>query len=80
MRNSILLLFGSVACFLAATTATVTAQKQARSYDECRELAIERGLTRPSMDSGQRYQRLKAAGLKAHPQGFIARCMAGQQD
>jgi hypothetical protein len=51
-----------------------------RSYDECRQLAVSRGLARPSMNSGQRYERLQAAGLKTKPQGFIARCMAGIQD
>ena len=51
-----------------------------RSYEECRELAVSRGLARPSPNAGQRYQRLTAAGSTAHPTGFIARCMAGIQD
>jgi hypothetical protein len=51
-----------------------------KSYLECRDLAVSRGLARPSPDAGQRYRRLTAAGSTAHPTGFIARCMAGIQD
>lgn len=51
-----------------------------KSYQECHDLAVSRGLARPSQDAGQRYQRLKAAGSTTHPTGFIARCMAGIQD
>jgi hypothetical protein len=51
-----------------------------RSWQECHDLAVSRGLTRTSPDAGQRYQRLKAAGHAAHPTGFIARCMAGITD
>jgi hypothetical protein len=51
-----------------------------KSYEECRDLAVSRGLARPSPNAGQRYQRLTAAGSTAHPTGFIARCMAGIQD
>ena len=79
MRNPVLVMFGSVVC-LVATTVVVAAQKQARSYDECRQVANSRGISRPSVNAGARYQRLKAAGQKAHPTGFIARCMAGLQD
>lgn len=60
--------------------ASLSAEAKGRSYDECRQLAVSRGLARPSMDSGQRYERLQAAGLKTKPTGFIARCMAGIQD
>jgi hypothetical protein len=51
-----------------------------KSWQECHDLAVSRGLTRTSPDAGQRYLRLKAAGHTAHPTGFIARCMAGIQD
>jgi hypothetical protein len=51
-----------------------------KSWQECHDLAVSRGLTRTSPDAGQRYQRLKAAGHTAHPTGFIARCMAGIVD
>jgi hypothetical protein len=51
-----------------------------RTYQECRDLAVSRGLARPSLNASQRYQRLTAAGSTTHPTGFIARCMAGIQD
>ena len=51
-----------------------------KSYQECRDLAVSRGIARPSQDAGQRYQRLKVASHTTHPTGFIARCMAGIQD
>jgi hypothetical protein len=51
-----------------------------KSYQECHDLAVSRGLARPSQNAGQRYLRLRAAGMPTHPTGFIARCMAGIQD
>jgi hypothetical protein len=51
-----------------------------KNYEDCRALAVSRGLMHQSVDAGQRYQRLKVAGHTAHPTGFIARCMAGIQD
>jgi hypothetical protein len=66
--------------FCALLAASLSAEAKGRSYDECRQLAVSRGLARPSMDSGQRYERLQAAGLKTKPTGFFARCMAGIQD
>jgi len=80
MRNPILVILGSAACFFAASTVVLVAQKHVRSYDECRQLAIAHGIARPSANAGARYQRLNAAGQKTHPTGFIARCMAGIQD
>lgn len=80
MRNPVFALFGSAVCLLAVTTTVVAAQKQARSYDECRQLAISRGWTRPGLNASARYQRRKAAGLMTHPTGFIGRCMAGMQN
>jgi hypothetical protein len=77
MRNLIAL--GTI-IICAIPAATSSAEGKGRSYDECRDLAVSRGLTRPSMDSGQRYERLQAAGHKTKPQGFIARCMVGIQD
>jgi hypothetical protein len=79
MQNPVLVTLGSVAC-LVATTAIVAAQKQGRSYEECRQLAISRGDARPGPNAGARYRRRKAAGLYTHPTGIIARCMAGVQD
>jgi hypothetical protein len=80
MRNSVLVLLGSAVCLLAVATTVGAAQKQARSYDECRQLAISRGWARPGLNASARYQRRKAAGLTTHPTGFIARCMAGIQE
>jgi hypothetical protein len=77
MRNPIVL--GAI-IFCAIPAAGSSAQGTGRNYDECRQLAISRGLARPSVDSGQRYLRLQAAGHKAKPTGFIARCMAGIQE
>jgi hypothetical protein len=79
MRNPMLVILGSVACFVAATV-VVAAQRQGRSYEECRQLAISRGDARPSINAAARYRRRKAAGLTTHPTGVIARCMAGIQD
>jgi hypothetical protein len=68
---------GLFALLLFSTTSFAGGKK---SYEECRDLAVSRGLVRPSPNAGQRYQRLTAAGSTAHPTGFIARCMAGIQD
>jgi hypothetical protein len=51
-----------------------------KSWQECHDLAVSRGLARTSPGAGQRYQTLKTAGHTTHPTGFIARCMAGIQD
>jgi hypothetical protein len=77
MRN---LIAAGAIIFCAIPAPCLSAEAKGRSYDECRQLAVSRGLVRPSMDSGQRYERLQAAGYKTKPQGFIARCMAGIQD
>jgi hypothetical protein len=79
MRKSNLEKLGAAACLLVVTTGTVMAESH-RSYDECHQLAVARGLSKPSLAAGDRYNRLKAAGQKTHPQGFIARCMAGIQE
>ena len=47
-----------------------------KSWQECHDLAVSRGL-HPRADAGRKYQRLTAAGHATHPTGFIARCMAG---
>jgi hypothetical protein len=80
MRTSLFVLLGSAAGLLAVTTGVTAGQKQARSYDECRQLAISRGWARPGLNASARYMRRKAAGLVTHPTGFIGRCMAGIQD
>jgi hypothetical protein len=69
----------SAVCLPAVTPTVVAAQKQARSYDECRQLAISRGW-KPRQNASARYLRRKAAGLETHPTGFMARCLAGIQD
>jgi len=79
MRNPMLVILGSVLC-LVASTVVVTAQKQGRSYEECRQLAISRGWSPPRQHAAARYLRRKAAGLETHPEGFMARCLAGIQD
>jgi hypothetical protein len=79
MRNLVLALLGSAVCLLAVTTTGVAAQKQGRSYDECRQLAISRGW-KPRQNAGARFLRRKAAALKTQPEGFMARCVAGIQD
>jgi hypothetical protein len=79
MRILVLALLGSAVCLPAVTPTVVAAQKQARSYDECRQLAISRGW-KPRQNASARYLRRKAAGLETHPIGFMARCLAGIQD
>jgi hypothetical protein len=69
-----------VALFALPLLSTTSFAVGKKSYEECRDLAVSRGLARPSPNAGQRYQRLTAAGSTAHPTGFIARCMAGIQD
>jgi hypothetical protein len=59
--------------------ATTSFAGDKKSWQECHDLAVSRGLTRTSPEAGQRYLRLKAAGHTAHPTGFVARCMAGIQ-
>ena len=53
--------------------------KHERSFEECRDLAVARGV--PIRKTGNIYQReymqRKAAGLKTTPKGFIVRCMNG---
>jgi hypothetical protein len=68
------------ALFALSLFATTGFAGDKKSYQECRDLAVSRGIARPGADAGQRYQRLKAAGATTHPTGFIARCMAGIQD
>ena len=80
MRNILVVMLVWAICFLAAMTNVVAAQKRARSYDECRQLAISRGWAKPRINASARYQRREAAGLNTHPIGFIGRCMAGIQD
>jgi hypothetical protein len=62
-----------------ALCAPALATKQAasaRSYEECHQLAVSRGL-RPGKRA-ERYEMLKGFGHKTNPQGMIARCMAGK--
>ena len=49
MRNSIAL-GAIISC--AIPFASLSAEGKGRSYDECRQLAVSRGLARPRADSG----------------------------
>jgi hypothetical protein len=57
-------------------TAPAAGYANERTYDECQQLAISRGIpikrTHPN-----RYVMLKGWGEKTNPKGFMARCMAG---
>jgi hypothetical protein len=79
MRTPVIVLLGSAVCLVAVTTIVMAAQKRGRSYEECRQLAISRGWTKPSLHASARYQRREAAGLKTNPTGFMGLCMAGIQ-
>jgi hypothetical protein len=52
------------------------ASAKGRSFDECRQLAVERGVQNPKYP--RRYLGLEATGAKSKPQGFMAQCMAGK--
>ena len=52
------------------------ASAKSRSFDECRQLAVERGVKNPRYP--RRYLGLEATGAKSKPQGFMAQCMAGK--
>jgi hypothetical protein len=71
----------AIACLVLAGVQTPAAgSKHERSFEECRDLAVSRGV--PIRATGKIYQReymqRKAAGLKTTPKGFIVRCMAGE--
>jgi hypothetical protein len=68
-----ILICATLALPLFATTGFAGDKK---SWQECHDLAVSRGL-RPRKDAGKKYERLEAAGHTTHPTGFIARCMAG---
>ena len=52
------------------------ASAKKRSFDECRQLAVERGVKSPNYP--RRYLGLEATGAKSKPQGLMAQCMAGK--
>jgi len=79
MRILVLALLGSAVCLPVEKTTVVAAQQQARSFDECHQLAISRGW-KPRQNAAARYLRRKAAGLETHPEGFMARCLSGIQN
>ena len=65
----------ALACcgFFAGAHASTVA---ARSFEECRELAIQRGLVRPHYP--HRYKMLTGFKAKTKPKGFMAQCLAGK--
>ena len=75
------LVFVVTSCLMAAgLQASAAAGKHERSFEECRDLAVSRGVAiRKTGEIYQReYMQRKAAGLKTTPKGFIVRCMAGE--
>jgi hypothetical protein len=67
----------TIAAVLSGPAMAAPATSSARSFEECHQLAVSRGVhprKRPD-----RYTALKGAGQKTtNPQGLIARCMAGK--
>ena len=73
--------FAVTSCLMAADVqASAAASKHERSFEQCRDLAVSRGVAiRKTGEIYQReYMQRKAAGLKTTPKGFIVRCMAGE--
>jgi hypothetical protein len=66
---------GSIA--VALVIGSSPAGAAGRSFEECRQLAWERGVYRPHYPS--RYMMLTGFGEQAkHPKGIMAQCMAGK--
>jgi hypothetical protein len=60
---------------------TTGSEAAERSYEQCRDLAIARGVAPRYATSGKiegQYLRYKAAGTALHPRGLMARCMSGR--
>lgn len=67
--------FGPIA--IALVVCTGPAGAKGRSFEECRALALERGLNRVHYPT--RYMMLTGFGEPAkHPKGIMAQCMAGK--
>jgi hypothetical protein len=74
-------------CFFAIPAAAIlllmawpnpsTAAKAGRSYDECQQLAIARGL-KAQAKPNPRFHALNAQGQANKPTGFMAQCMTGK--
>jgi hypothetical protein len=71
----------AVAVLLSAPPFATPSNAAGRSFEECQAYAISLGIhpNRSSTTVNTRYERYKAAGTAIHPQGVIARCMAGQR-
>ena len=68
------------AVFIFSNAPLAAENKGGRSFEECRDLAVSRGVSiRATGKVFQReYMQRKAAGTKTDPKGLIARCMAGK--
>jgi hypothetical protein len=76
-RKCCLILIAVSLPLLAPSLATPS-NAAGRSFEECQAYAISLGI--PASRTGKvnaRYLRYQAAGTAMHPQGIIARCMAG---
>lgn len=71
----------AVAVLSLAPSLATPANAAGRSFEECQAYAISLGIppNRGSSRVNSRYLRYKAAGTAIHPQGVIARCMAGMR-
>jgi hypothetical protein len=70
---------GLLIVVLAIPVASLAAKKEGRTYEECQQLAISRGIP-IKRTHAHRYMMLKGMGQKTEPKGFMARCVAGLQD
>ena len=79
-RSCLAVIFAGCVAMSGPHQALAAASKHERSFEECRDLAVSRGVAiRKTGDIYQReYMQRKAAGLKTTPKGFIVRCMAGE--
>jgi hypothetical protein len=75
-----LIIFTASCLVPAGVQTSVAGSKHERSFEECRDLAVSRGVPiRKTVEIYQReYMQRKAAGLNTTPKGFIVRCMAGE--
>jgi hypothetical protein len=62
-------------CHCVGFATNTPAQAAGRSFEECQQIALARGLRYATPP--KRYTMLKGHGHKTNPQGMMARCMAG---
>ena len=67
----------AAALLLIAWPNLSTAAKAGRSYEECQQLAIARGLKAQARPN-PRFEALNAEGKANKPTGFMAQCMTGK--